>query len=96
MNASINHDRKHYERLGEAMDEEMTYVEFPSPLPLADDPNPGARLKRLVYQRQVFERENRRQTGEIIEELRKRGTSWNAIGQLMNVSGEAVRKQYGR
>ena len=87
-------DREYYERLGSQFDREMMDSDDPKPVGLADDPNPAARLKRLVYQRQVFERENKRRTAEIVEELRRRGNSWNAIGKLMNISGEAVRKQY--
>lgn len=89
-------DRAYYERLGESISDEMERTEYGLPVNLSDDPNPGARLKRLVYQKQVFERENRRQTGMIVDELRRRGQSWTAIGKLMNISGEAVRKQYSR
>lgn len=87
-------DRAYYERLGEQIDEEMESGDYPEPVDVSDDPNPGARLKRLVYQKQVFEQENKRQTRIIVDELRRRGESWNAIGKLMNISGEAVRKQY--
>ncbi|RSX55404.1 hypothetical protein [Bifidobacterium samirii] len=89
-------DLSYYERLGEQIDMDMTATEYPEPTDISDDPNPGARLKRLVYQKRVFERENKRQTRIIVDELRRRGTSWNAIGELMNISGEAVRKQYSQ
>ncbi|KAA8815572.1 hypothetical protein EMB92_10465 [Bifidobacterium callitrichos] len=95
-NDQLVYDREYYEQLGEELDKEMMDSDYPEPIDLADDPNPAARLKRLVYQRQVFERENKRRTVEIVEELRRRGNSWSAIGKLMNISGEAVRKQYSR
>ncbi|MCH9274840.1 hypothetical protein JS533_000855 [Bifidobacterium amazonense] len=91
-NPRIN--RAYYERLGDLISEEAESTDYPEPVDIADDPNPGARLKRLVYQKQVFEQENRRQTRIIVDELRRRGESWNNIGKLMNISGEAVRKQY--
>ncbi|MBT1160577.1 MULTISPECIES: hypothetical protein [Bifidobacterium] len=92
----VRFDRSYYERLGERISTDMETTEYPEPADISDDPNPGARLKRLVYQKKVFEQENRRQTRIIVDELRRRGASWNVIGKLMNISGEAVRKQYSR
>lgn len=65
MTAPIHHDAPYnhddYERLGEQLSMDMQSHDYPEPPPLADDPNPGARIKRLVYQRRVLDRE-RRQT----------------------------------
>lgn len=51
-------------------------------------------LEFLVMEKRQYEQAYVQQLDSYIEMLRYRGMSWQAIGQLMHISGEAVRKQF--
>lgn len=87
-------DMDYYEALGAQIADEMESADDPLPSSAHDDPNPALRLRRLALRKRLLEQRTDAQIAESVRELRDRGMSWNKIGRILDLTGEAARKRY--
>ena len=89
-------DTQYYEALGEQIADDLEHKGLDALPPLKSDPNPAARLRALAYRKKMLNQLTDNEIAKTVNGLREQGMSWNRIGHLLDLTGEAARKRYQR
>ena len=87
-------DTQYYQALGEQIADDLEHEGLDALPPLKNDPNPAARLRALAYRKKMLNQLTDNEIAKTVNGLREQGMSWNRIGHLLDLTGEAARKRY--